>query len=719
MAKNSITDYSKTASLNTDIQSVDIDEGCLPSGINNAIREIMADLAAVNDGTVALTSPSFSSVNIDAGTIDGVTIGGTTPAAGTFTTGQFNTSLNVDGTVTADGLTVEQNTGSKITLKSTDLAIATGEIIGDIEFYSSDESGIGAASRANITVQAEDGAGRGSMYFKTATGPESSVPRALIQGNGDISFYEDTGTTAKLFWDASAERLGLGTTTPSATVDVEGELLVTGGGTGTILVNDEDSSLCPTMTFTRNGVGTSTNDFIKFETSGGEVAAINTAGGAYFSNVGIGTSSPSTKLDVKESGATDLFATFENTNGGGYGAFVDIKSTDNFSATRFTGGTKSWVVGQRGLAGGNFSIYDQDNAAHRMVIDSSGNVGIGTGSGFNQVSGTETALNIYNSNAASLYLNSGGGHNHILYSGAAGQLVFFDATEESERMRIDSSGNVGIGTSSPSAKLDLVLPSPAASASSGGIEITEGTKTFAISTTGSSYSYAGVGANELWYYGNSNFGAFTFGSDGAVPIKFISNGSERMRIDSSGNVLVGTTSPVRANQSAFVNSTAGQISFRHNSQSAGRFWHMGVESSNDVFFIYPDIAGGVYMTRGATSWTGNSDEKLKNITGEIQNGLEKVCSLRAAYFTWKSDKENKQQVGLIAQDVQKVLPEVVDTNGDGYLGVRYTDTIPLLVAAIQEQQATIKALTDRIAALQEAITKIEDLEARVATLEGN
>ena len=53
MAKNSITDYSKTAASNTDIQSVDIAEGCLPSGINNAIREIMADLAAMNDGTVA------------------------------------------------------------------------------------------------------------------------------------------------------------------------------------------------------------------------------------------------------------------------------------------------------------------------------------------------------------------------------------------------------------------------------------------------------------------------------------------------------------------------------------------------------------------------------------------------------------------------------------------------------------------------------------------
>ena len=64
MAKNSITDYDNTAANNTDVQSVDISEGCSPSGINNAIREVMADLADVNDGTVALTSPVASAMSV-------------------------------------------------------------------------------------------------------------------------------------------------------------------------------------------------------------------------------------------------------------------------------------------------------------------------------------------------------------------------------------------------------------------------------------------------------------------------------------------------------------------------------------------------------------------------------------------------------------------------------------------------------------------------------
>jgi len=64
MAKNNITQFDATAANNTDIQSVDIDEGCAPSGINNAIRELMADLKDVEAGTVALTSPNFTAFKV-------------------------------------------------------------------------------------------------------------------------------------------------------------------------------------------------------------------------------------------------------------------------------------------------------------------------------------------------------------------------------------------------------------------------------------------------------------------------------------------------------------------------------------------------------------------------------------------------------------------------------------------------------------------------------
>lgn len=86
----SVTDYSKTASSNTTIDSTDISEGCSPAGINNAIRSVMKDIAEVVDGTTALTSPEF-----DIATVGGVlTISNTTAPVDTPTGGGY---LYVEG----------------------------------------------------------------------------------------------------------------------------------------------------------------------------------------------------------------------------------------------------------------------------------------------------------------------------------------------------------------------------------------------------------------------------------------------------------------------------------------------------------------------------------------------------------------------------------------------------------------------------------------------
>ena len=130
----------------------------------------------------------------------------------------------------------------------------------------------------------------------------------LTVDSGDDLHLQTDGTDRLTILNAGNVGIGM---TPSYKLDVSGEFRVNGGGSGSILVNDEDSSLCPTMTFLRNGGGTTTNDFIKFENSGGEVAAINTTGGGYFSgNVGIGTASPAEKLDVVGAGRFSTGVTF-------------------------------------------------------------------------------------------------------------------------------------------------------------------------------------------------------------------------------------------------------------------------------------------------------------------------------------------------------------------------------------------------------------------------
>jgi hypothetical protein len=106
-------------------------------------------------------------------------------------------------------------------------------------------------------------------------------------------------------------------------------------------------------------------------------------------------------------------------------------------------------------------------------------------------------------------------------------------------------------------------------------------------------------------------------------------------------------------------------------------------------------SGGVYLTSGATSWTANSDIRLKNINSHIENAVEKLSTLQTINFSYKDDKFKKQNLGLIAQEVEKIFPELIDKNGDGMLGVRYTELVPVLIKAIQELKLEIETLKNK------------------------
>jgi hypothetical protein len=111
---------------------------------------------------------------------------------------------------------------------------------------------------------------------------------------------------------------------------------------------------------------------------------------------------------------------------------------------------------------------------------------------------------------------------------------------------------------------------------------------------------------------------------------------------------------------------------------------------------------GPYVALNGTSWTSSSDARLKENVNTITGAIDKVKAMNPVNFTWIHDDESLPQVGFIAQEMALVVPEVVDIPEDDevHQGIQYEKLAPVLTAA-----------------LQEALTKIENLEARIAQLE--
>jgi hypothetical protein len=135
---------------------------------------------------------------------------------------------------------------------------------------------------------------------------------------------------------------------------------------------------------------------------------------------------------------------------------------------------------------------------------------------------------------------------------------------------------------------------------------------------------------------------------------------------------------------------------------------------------------GAQLSNGATSWSATSDRRAKSNILPIPYGLKSVMALKPSVYNYKGNSYTS--LGLIAQDVLEVVPEVVDKteydkNSNEYMGIRYTELVPVLVKAIQEQQAIIEQQTKEIGALKdevknwsEATSSIQDLIRQVEQL---
>jgi hypothetical protein len=362
------------------------------------------------------------------------------------------------------------------------------------------------------------------------------------------------------------------------------------------------------------------------------------------------------------------------------------------------------ITSTGGYTGDGIVLAD-GTPSNTLVTTTGGNVGVGTATPNQKlVVANSAATYIQASNTSgtpsNIFLGAAGGDNVIISrDGTTGNkpLSFYVGTEE--RARIDSSGNFLVGTStSPGSPNAQIVVSGTADA---GIQI--------ASTNG--------GGNLILAPGGAGAAFYTY--TGAVGSESY---SERMRIDSSGNLLVGTTSSpsgltsprvgaVTGNESAFygVNNASDSsyvVTLWNKATSGGRRMMRFNAGSSET------EVGTIIFNGSSTVYATSSDYRLKDITGAITATEAKdfIMALQPKQGTWKAD--GSKFVGFLAHEFQEVSPssvtgkkDAVDKDGNPeYQGMQAasSEVMANLIALVQEQQALITQLQADVAALKGA-----------------
>lgn len=258
-----------------------------------------------------------------------------------------------------------------------------------------------------------------------------------------------------------------------------------------------------------------------------------------------------------------------------------------------------------------------------------------------------------------------------------------DASTRSNALTILKNGNTGIGVNAPTYKL-----------------------------------HVGNAANAFRIEGPATTGgiAMSIGGNGDVSVDKPFNPGGRFIIKENGNTGIGNNSPNAP--LAFANATGRKISLYDG--GSNNYYGMGVESSQ--LQIYTDGSGAkisfgyynagtfterMYLNNSTGTLTVNgtnypSDARYKKQISPLQNPLQKIMSIKGVEYFMRRDEfpakhfDTKLQVGLIAQDVEKVLPQAVQTDNEGYKSVDYAKLVPLLVEGMKEQQGLIASQQKQI-----------------------
>jgi hypothetical protein len=343
----------------------------------------------------------------------------------------------------------------------------------------------------------------------------------------------------------------------------------------------------------------------------------------------------------------------------------------------------------------------QTNGTATVTVDTSGNVGVGTASPAAKLDVAKTAVDtISRTNADAAFgdyqsLGAGLLFQQTLSSpyGFALQAANAANTLQFPLLLNPSGGNVGIGTSSPNAKLETL-------SSTAGAEVSrfEGTYSGSGTVVLSNWRRSGGAVASAMRYNDAN-NAMEFGTTTSHAQAFITGGTERARIDSSGNLLVGTTTSSARLTVQADGSTVQPVVFNSTTAGTGA-------TSLVRFRRNGSNVGEIEITGSTTTYATSSDYRLKNTIAPMTGALDKVALLKPVTYKWNVDGSDGQ--GFIAHELQEVVEgcvtgekDAVDAEGNPqYQGIDTSFLVATLTAAIQELKAIVDAQGAEIAALK-------------------
>ena len=581
-----------------------------------------------------------------------------------------------------------------------------------------------------------------SLYYSTTA---SAVPTAANLVPGELAINTNDG---KLYYEDSSGVVQVLATKSTGSI----------GGSNTQVQFNNSGSLGGSSSFTWDGTTVTATKFAG--ALNGTVGATTASTGAFTT---LSTSSTTTLSGGTANGVTYLNGSKVLTSG----------SALTFDGTNFGVGTAaSYKLHVSGTGTVSSRTY---------ATDATGDASFFVGNNDGRIAGpliygsTKTAYGALGSNETAFYSNS----STTIMSDGASTVIKFAAGGNTEGMRLTSTG-LGIGTSSPSSPLTIAKAGATAIEISSGATYpvnsygaTTGATQFAIANTGGT-SYFG---NESSVAGTSFTGSTAYatilGTSAARSLQFITNNVVRTTIDSSGNLLVGTTSTSFSSATRTVlaigsgangslidfqvsgatsdgyiyydgtnatieNSNAGYIRFNTSAAekmrldtsgnllvgttsaiSSGKqtISYSGVTNNGLIISESADTSGTTFLgfnigatnignvsRVGATSaviYNTTSDQRLKSNIADASPVLDKLMDVKVRQFDWTVG-DLHQEAGFIAQELEPVLSGIV-TKGkteEDMWQMDYSRLTPYLVKAIQEQQALIESLTTRLTALE-------------------